>query len=136
MMGRERRMGRAVVGIYRQAFTPVVPDNTIRLVVVSVGVFVVTPHQYSFFGRGPSADSPLSSSLFFFSYQISARKVAFHIERFFVLVHFQSSDGCFAHRVNTKVPVVRGSRPPSIVALDILQQAVTPSAESCLEIRS
>lgn len=124
--GRERRMGRDVVGIYRSAFTPVVPDNTIRLVVVSGSVFVVTPHRNPFFGRGPFADSPLSSSLFFFSYQIQARKVVFHIERFFVLVHFQSSDGCSAHRVETKESSIRGSRPPSIVALDILHQALAP----------
>jgi hypothetical protein len=63
-------MRRDGVEIYSPAFTHVVPDNTIGLVVVSVGVFVVTSHQYSFFERGPSADSPPSSSLFFFPYQI------------------------------------------------------------------
>jgi hypothetical protein len=72
-------MGRDVVGIYRRAFTPVVPDNTIRLVVVSVGVYLVTPCQIPFFGRGPSTFSPLSNSCSFFSYQFSARKVAFFI---------------------------------------------------------
>lgn len=100
---RRRRIGCDFAGLYGPTFTSVVPDNTTRLVSVSVGVSIDTFQRILFFNRGPSANFPLLATFPSFLTVSQPRRGTVIIQTFLFFSHSHSVTECFVHRVETLV---------------------------------